>query len=85
MPRVGQMTAMAIEAFAPDMTNFSSGRGFAALLGLVPLQQSSCGKNRLGQVSKAGHTDIRRFLIIGAMSRLNWLGRQDGEVPPSLG
>jgi transposase len=27
-------------------------------------------------VSKAGQRDIRRLLIIGAMSRLNWLGRK---------
>jgi transposase len=27
-------------------------------------------------VSKAGQADIRRLLIIGAMSRLNWLGRR---------
>ena len=34
------------------------------------------GKERLGRVSKAGQADIRRLLIIGAMSRLNWLGRK---------
>ncbi|CCQ75660.1 putative transposase (fragment), IS110 family [Magnetospira sp. QH-2] len=31
---------------------------------------------RLGRVSKAGQSDIRRLLIVGAMSRLNWLGRR---------
>ena len=35
---------------------------------------SSGGKERLGRVSKAGQSDIRRLLIIGAMSRLNWMG-----------
>ena len=70
------MTALAIEAFAPDMTSFKSGRDFAAWLGLVPRQHSSGGKERLGRVSKAGQADIRRLLIIGAMSRLNWLGRK---------
>jgi transposase len=76
MPGVGPMTALAIEAFAPDMKSFRSGRDFAAWLGLVPRQHSSGGKDRLGRVSKAGQTDIRRLLIIGAMSRLNWLGRK---------
>ncbi len=33
-------------------------------------------KPRLGRVSKAGQRDILRLLIIGAMSRLNWLGRK---------
>lgn len=76
MPGVGPLTALAIEAFAPPMESFKRGRDFAAWLGLVPRQYSSGGKERLGRVSKAGQTDIRSLLIIGAMSRLNWLGRK---------
>ena len=76
MPGVGPLTALAVEAFAPDMAQFKCGRDFAAWLGLVPRQYSSGGKERLGRVSKAGQRDIRRLLIIGAMSRLNWLGRR---------
>lgn len=74
MPGIGPLTALAIEAFAPEMSAFKNGRDFAAWLGLVPRQHSSGGKERLGRVSKAGQSDIRRLLIIGAMSRLNWLG-----------
>jgi len=76
MPGVGPMTALAIEAFGPDMAGFKCGRDFAAWLGLVPKQHSTGGKSRLGKVSKAGQADIRRLLIIGAMSRLNWLGQR---------
>ena len=76
MPGVGPLTALAVEAFAPDMAQFKRGRDFAAWLGLVPRQHSSGGKERLGRISKAGQSDIRRLLIIGAMSRLNWLGRR---------
>lgn len=76
MPGVGPLTALAVEAFAPEMATFRCGRAFAAWLGLVPRQYSSGGKERLGRVSKAGQADIRRLLIIGAMSRLNWLGRK---------
>jgi transposase len=76
MPGVGPLIALAVEAFAPDMTSFRRGRDFAAWLGLVPRQRSSGGKDRLGRVSKAGQADIRRLLIVGAMSRLNWLGRR---------
>jgi len=76
MPGVGPLTALAVEAFAPDMAQFKCGRDFAAWLGLVPRQYSSGGKERLGRVSKAGQRDIRRLLIVGAMSRLNWLGRR---------
>lgn len=76
IPGVGPLTALAVEAFAPPMENFRCGRDFAAWLGLVPRQFSSGGKERLGRISKAGQSDIPRLLIIGAMSRLNWLGRK---------
>lgn len=76
IPGVGPLTALAVEAFAPPIDSFSCGRDFAAWLGLVPRQFSSGGKERLGRTSKAGQADIRRLLIIGAMSRLNWLGRK---------
>lgn len=76
MPGVGPLTALAVEAFAPPMEHFRNGRDFAAWLGLVPRQFSSGGKERLGRISKAGQADIRRLLIIGAMSRLNWMGRR---------
>lgn len=76
IPGVGPLTALAVEAFAPPMETFKCGRDFAAWLSLVPRQFSSGGKERLGRISKAGQADIRRLLIIGAMSRLNWLGRK---------
>jgi hypothetical protein len=34
------------------------------------------GKERLGRMTKAGQADIRRLPIIGAMSRLGWLGQR---------
>lgn len=74
IPGVGPQTALAVEAFAPAMENFKCGRDFSAWLGLVPRQFSSGGKEKLGRISKAGQADIRRLLIIGAMSRLNWMG-----------
>jgi transposase len=76
MPGVGPLTALAVEAFGPDMAQFKTGRDFAAWLGLVPRQHSSGGKERLGRMTKNGQADIRRLLIIGAMSRLGWLGQR---------
>lgn len=70
MPGVGPLTALAVEAFSPDMAQFKCGRNSAAWLGLVPRQHSPGGKERLGRISKAGQADIRRLLIIGAMTRL---------------
>lgn len=79
IPGVGPLTALAVEAFAPDMAQFRCGRDFAAWPGLVPRQRSSGGKDRLGRISKAGQADIRRLLIIGAMTRI--MGRARHKVP----
>ena len=71
-PGVGPVSAMAIQAFAPPMEGFRRGRDFAAWLGLVPVQKSTGGRQILGRTSKMGQKDIRRLLIIGAMTRVRW-------------
>ena len=76
MPGVGPITAMAIETFAPPMSVFKRGRDFAAWLGLVPRQLSTGGKQILGKTSKMGQRDIRRLLIVGAMSVVRWALRR---------
>jgi transposase len=80
VPGVGPVTAGAIMAFAPDLRTFASGRNFAAWLDLVPRQRSTGGKTRLGSVSKMGQADIRKLLIVGAMSRIRWIVRK-GVLP----
>jgi len=84
MPGIGPIGAMIIETFAPDMATFKSGRDFAAWLGLIPLQKSSGGKSRLGQITKMGQKDIRRALVIGAMSRIAGYARQNSRAEPWL-
>jgi len=80
IPGIGPVTAGAVAAFAPDLDTFESGRNFAAWLGLVPRQRSTGGKARLGSVSKMGQTDIRRLLIVGAMSVIRWVVRKGGSA-----
>jgi transposase len=80
VPGIGPVTAGAIAAFAPDLSTFDSGRNFAAWLGLVPRQRSTGGKARLGAVSKMGQCDIRRLLIVGAMSGIRWVVRKGGSA-----
>lgn len=84
MPGIGPICAMAIEAFAPPMEGFRRGRDFAAWLGLVPRQHSSGGKQKLGRTSKMGQRDIRRLLIIGAMSVVRWRSRANSQPGPWL-
>jgi len=66
IPGIGIITATAIAATVPDAGAFKSGREFAAWIGLVPRQQSSGGKERLGGISKMGDAYLRRLLISGA-------------------
>lgn len=68
IPGVGIITATALAASVPDPSVFKSGRQFAAWLGLVPRQNSSGGKERLGRVSKMGNGYLRRLLVVGATS-----------------
>ena len=68
IPGVGIITATALAASVPDPAVFKSGRQFAAWLGLVPRQNSSGGKERLGGVSKMGNGYLRRLLVVGATS-----------------
>jgi len=68
IPGVGVITATALAATVTDPTHFRSGREFAAFLGLVPRQNSSGGKERLGRISKMGDRYLRKLLVVGATS-----------------
>jgi transposase len=70
IPGIGPLAATAIAATVPDPSVFRSGREFAAWLGLVPRQNSTGGKTRLGRTSRRGDAYIRRLLVIGAQSAL---------------
>jgi len=70
IPGIGIIGATAIAATVTDPKIFRSGREFAAWIGLVPRQNSTGGKERLGSISKQGDRYLRRLLVIGAMSVL---------------
>jgi transposase len=77
IPGVGIITATALAATVHDPTVFKSGRQFAAYLGLVPRQNSSGGKDRLGHISKMGNGYLRRLLVVGATSVIRRAGNND--------
>jgi transposase len=72
IPGIGPMIATAIAASVPDPSVFRNGREFAAWLGLVPRQNSTGGKARLGGISKRGDSYLRRLLVNGAHAALYW-------------
>jgi transposase len=66
IPGIGPIIATAIAATVAKPDEFSSGREFAAWLGLAPRQNSTGGKARLGGISKRGDRYLRRLLVNGA-------------------
>jgi transposase len=77
IPGVGPIVATALVAEVGDWKAFSSGRGLAAWIGLVPRQHSTGGKDRLGGISKQGNRYLRWLLITGAMAVIRY-ARQHG-------
>jgi transposase len=75
IPGIGPIIASAIAASVPDASVFKSGRQFAAWLGLVPRQNSTGGKERLGGITKAGDRYLRRLLVIGATGLIRYKRR----------
>jgi transposase len=70
VPGIGRLTATALVATIGDAKAFKSGREFAAFLGLVPRQNGTGGKIRLGPISRRGDPYLRTLLIHGARSVL---------------
>jgi transposase len=68
IPGVGPLIATALVASIPDPHAFGSGRDVSAWIGLVPKQNSTGGKERLGSISKAGNRYLRSLLVVGALS-----------------
>ena len=80
IPGVGPVTATALAASVADPAMFASGREFAAFLGLVPRQNSSGGRTRLGRVSKMGDRYLRTLLVTGATSVLSHSKTRTGRL-----
>jgi len=66
IPGVGILGASAIATIVTEPKAFRSGRDFAAWVGLVPRQDSTGGKCKLGPISKQGDRYLRRILVVGA-------------------
>jgi transposase len=66
IPGIGVIGATAIAATVPDPKVFRSGRDFAAWIGIVPREDSTGGKQKLGPISKQGDRYLRRILVVGA-------------------
>jgi transposase len=82
-PGYGPILASAMAAMVIDPGAFRRSSDFAASLGLVPRQDGTGGRVKLGPISKRGNGYLRRLLVNGATSLINsqrarrdpWLAR----------
>lgn len=81
IPGVGPLVATALAATIGDASSFKTGRSLAAYVGLVPRQNSSGGKERLGGISKRGDHYLRRLLYAGAMAVIQFAQRHGARRP----
>jgi transposase len=72
IPGVGPALATALVASVADPKAFRSGRDFSAWIGLVPKQNSSGGKDRLGSISKRGDRYLRSLFTTGALAVIRY-------------
>ena len=78
---IGIVGATAITATVTDPKVFRSGRDFAAWIGIVPRQDSTGGKQKLGPISKQGDQYLRRILVVGAHAVLKRARHQPEKYP----
>ena len=64
-PGVGPLTALAFVLIIGEAERFQCGKQVASYLGLVPLEDSSGNRRRLGHITKQG-SSMLRFLLVEA-------------------
>jgi len=81
IPGVGPLLASALVATVADPKGFKTGRNLAAWIGLVPKQNSSGGKERLGGITKQGDRYLRQLLVVGALAVVRYAQRHGTRRP----
>lgn len=77
VPGVGTMTAAAFISTFDDVSRFPDARHAGSYLGLVPRENSSGNKRRLGSINKAGPELLRRYLIHGARAVMRYVPKPE--------
>jgi transposase len=81
IPGVGPIIAMTVTATIGDAKQFTSGRAFAAWLGLTPRLDGTGGKVKLGAITKQGNRTLRRLLVSGATTVLRHAKNKPEQFP----
>jgi transposase len=65
-PGVGPNTALAFVLTLGDVGRFPRGKQVASYLGLIPREESSGGRQKLGAITKQGNRMLRSLLVEAA-------------------
>jgi transposase len=84
IPGVGPIGATGLVMKTPDPRAFSSGRHFAAWIGLTPKDHSTAGKTRLRKITRAGDERLRCVLVAGATAVIRQAKQGRGHPSPWL-
>lgn len=77
---IGELSASALVGSVGDFKQFKAAHQFGAWLGVVPSQDSSGGKTRLGRITRRGDDYLRTLLIQGAKSAVMSAGKRDDPI-----
>jgi transposase len=72
IPGVGVRTAEAVLAFVDDPHRFPNAKSVGQYFGLVPRQDQSGDKNRMGHISHEGPSVVRQLLAEAAWQARRW-------------
>jgi transposase len=75
IPGVGIRTAEAVAAWVDKPKRFRRNKSYGCYFGVVPCENTSAGRDRLGRITKQGPSFIRQFLVEAA-----WQGRRHSPV-----
>jgi transposase len=84
VPGIGPIGASLLAMKVTNPHAFSSGRDFAAWIGLTPKDHSTAGKTRLGVITRAGDEALRSVLVVGATALIQQVRQGRGHASPWL-
>ena len=79
-PGVGPLTALALVLIIGKADRFQCGKQIASYLGLVPLEDSSGNRRRLGHITKQGSSMLRFFMVEAAQVTVRSLGAETRDL-----
>ena len=80
IPGIGPIVAATLISSVGDPRYFRNAPEFSAWIGLTPLQHASGETSRMGKISKRGDQHLRKMLIHGARSIVNWVKHKEDKL-----